>query len=140
MSGAGYTGFQLAPRSNGRRRTSADPKPAARKSAPSPDRPDLTWPSGRGDDAGVVLGAPAQLSRRAHLKAQRNSPVLRVRDVFENGPTLVIWGLADGPVGLTAEPEIARDRVAIIADPQVDPAPILAGLRRLFGAKAVVPG
>lgn len=133
-------GFQLAPQINGKRGTPADQKPAARKSAPSPERLDLTWPSGRGDEIGVVLGAPAQLSRRAHLKAQRLSPVLRVRDVFEDGPALVIWGLAEGPVCLTAEPEIARDRVAIIADSQADPAPILAGLRRLFGAKAVVPG
>lgn len=101
--------------------------------------PDLRWPSGQGTEIGVVLGDIDALWSAAVRSAGSVTPHLVLYDVEEDGiRSLVVEGLADGPLCLTAEPEIAADRVAIIADAGADPEPILARLRRLFGAPRVL--
>lgn len=107
--------------------------------APTPPAPDLRWPSGRGTEIGVVLGDIDALWTAATRSSGSVKPRLVLYDVEEDGMrALVVEGLADGPLCLTAEPDIAADRVAIIADAGADPEPILARLRRLFGAPRVL--
>lgn len=101
----------------------------------------IEWPSGRGDEIGVVLGTPDKLSAIAHQNRQRipMSANLEIADVFETGArAVVLRGLDRGPVCLTMEPELASDRLAIIADSGSDPQPILQQLRLLFGQSQVI--
>ena len=127
-----FLSFRVAPQ-NGRG-PDAESGPA-----PTPPAPDLHWPSGRGAEIGVVLGDIDTLWTDAIRSSGSVRRHMTVYDVEEDGMrSLVVEGLADGPLCLTAEPEIAADRVAIIADAGADPEPILASLRRLFGAPRVL--
>ena len=98
----------------------------------------LSWPSGHGDEFGVIFDTiPATFRVIMRNGADATFDGVTVTKMREDGATaIVLNGLVPGPVSLVTEPGMPADRLAIVADAAVDRAllmnrlqPLLRGLR-----------
>lgn len=126
---------------SGKGRTAgADKGVAATKRKPF-DMKRLAWPSGRGDEFGVVF-ANGEALWKAILKNGNKGlfegvNVVRVEEAEAHA--VMLEGLSVGPVSFASEPGMPKDRLAIIADAKADRAALqrhlnvlLLGLRLVF--------
>lgn len=97
----------------------------------SPDK--LVWPSGRGDEVGVVSCSIAKLLRTLMKNGNGDEfdDVIAMKVEEEDARAVVLSGLLPGPVSFFTEPGMPTGRLAIVADSAADLA-LLAGKLRIL--------
>lgn len=117
----------------GKRRAGYFDQLRARRSAAEPARA-LSWPSGHGDEFGVIHGSFAHLEKALAHVQKRRRPSFACRKVTEDGSRAFWLTIPElgSPVSLYHEPSIAADRIAIIADSAASPEAVARTVKQLL--------
>jgi hypothetical protein len=96
------------------------------------DMQKLDWPGGRGHEIGTVLASLSKIEKTIELS--RATKPIKILTVTEGGiHAVMLVGLVKGPISFLSEPEMSKDKLAVIAGVALDAEEVWAALIPYLG-------